>query len=1114
MSPSGKVGLPRELVRASAGTGKTFKISSRIIGLLAHGADPDAVLASTFTRAAAGEILERVLYRLATAALDGDRARELDRHARFDGVEDGSVRVDRDRALALLERLVRQLHRIDVGTLDSLFNRMARIFTLELGMLPGWSVANDSSPDARALRDRAIADVLTAEEEETLVELLRTASQGESTRRIHDRLTDLVDELQELRRELDPGAEDHWAPFPEARSLPDDPEATRQELADELATVEAPLNKSGTVNTPWRKALDAAVDALREGDWEAFWGAGPGKKHLEGDTTFSGKPFPGGLQEVLESARELRAAQLARELNEQALSDRQREAGLYRFRDVTHRLLAGSESVADRPELDHRMDRRAEHVLLDEFQDTSPAQWRALRPLVDRVAGGPADGAAGGAGRDEPGRADGDGSTAAGGGEPLTDHATVVVADPKQSIYGWRGADPRLVERVASRYGLEEERLDESYRSSPVVLDFVNRVFGDIAGNPVVSEVEHGPAVAREWARSFDQHRAAPPRRKEPGHVRVEVGPDDETRSSERPLLLARCADRVAELHEAAPEISIGVLTRTNRAVARLIHELRKRDVNAGEEGGTPVDDAAPVAAVLSLLRLADHPDDRIARYHVAATPLGEVLPYPYRDHDDDPGAAYLARSVRRDLIRDGYGATLAGWSRRLAPHVDAAEHHRLQQLVELGFRWDERAGLRPDEFVRFARSERVGDPRETPVQVMTVHQSKGLEFDAVFLADLESSLTGGAGGGETALPERDSETGLIRRVFPYVKKDLQPLLPEMDEAVRQHEASRFRDELSWLYVAMTRAKHSLRILLSADGESGPGSAKSPARLIRAALGVADEAVADGDVLFEEGPAEWHVALDRPAADQVSHGEPSTDVRRPPGAASAEPGLRIDPGRPRTRMLGRRTPSDLEGGDQVDPAHILTLKEHDAARRGDVVHRWCQEVTWIEDGIPDDEALLQLGRRAAPEMGVEALESLIQDFRRWLDRPAIRTALSRERALELASRTGTAVELEPQVVTERRLAFRHGDEVISGILDRLVLVRREPGGPAVAAEVADFKTDDFAPGDEASLESRLELYRPQLRAYRRGVASLYGLDPDDVAARLLFLVSGAIREVG
>src|SRR5690606_25525447 len=123
--------LPRELVLASAGTGKTFHISSRIIGLLASGVAPDAIFASTFTRAAAGEILDRVLQRLARAALDSAAAAQLNRDAALEG----STQPEFTAAdwLRLLARVVKHLHRLNISTLDSFFVRTATTFADDVG---------------------------------------------------------------------------------------------------------------------------------------------------------------------------------------------------------------------------------------------------------------------------------------------------------------------------------------------------------------------------------------------------------------------------------------------------------------------------------------------------------------------------------------------------------------------------------------------------------------------------------------------------------------------------------------------------------------------------------------------------------------------------------------------------------------------------------------------------------------------------------------------------------------------------------------------------------------------------------------------------------------------
>src|SRR5690606_13408454 len=130
------------------------------------------------------------------------------------------------------------------------------------------------------------------------------------------------------------------------------------------------------------------------------------------------------------------------------------------------------------------------------------------------------------------------------------------------------------------------------------------------------------------------------------GYVQLLVGPEDEGRGEDRPRLCRRAAELVAELRCSAPGMSNGVLTRTNPTVARMMLELRDLGVDASEEGGNPLTDSAAVSAVLALLRLADHPGDRIARYHVAKTPLGELV--GYTDPRDGAGTRRLAERTRR----------------------------------------------------------------------------------------------------------------------------------------------------------------------------------------------------------------------------------------------------------------------------------------------------------------------------------------------------------------------------------------------------------------------------------------------------------------------------------
>ena len=133
---------------------------------------------------------------------------------------------------------------------------------------------------------------------------------------------------------------------------------------------------------------------------------------------------------------------------------------------MTRRL--GEAAIADRlDEVVYRLDGQVAHLLLDEFQDTSALQWRVLRPFAQRVIRG---------------------------GE---DRSFFCVGDVKQAIYGWRGGVAEIFDALDDEFGgLPSQALNESFRSSPVVIDCVNQVFEGDRRQPRVAEVPgRGPEM-------------------------------------------------------------------------------------------------------------------------------------------------------------------------------------------------------------------------------------------------------------------------------------------------------------------------------------------------------------------------------------------------------------------------------------------------------------------------------------------------------------------------------------------------------------------------------------------------------------------------------------------
>ncbi|MFG0297154.1 MAG: UvrD-helicase domain-containing protein, partial [Maioricimonas sp. JB045] len=159
------------VIRASAGTGKTFQLSNRYLSLL-RTTSPDRILATTFTRKAAGEILERVLTRLAEAALDEKKCNDLAKFIHAPGLTPDDCR-------QMLRRLTHHLHRVRVSTLDSFFSQIATSFTLELGLPPGWRIIDEF--EIVQLRERAIETVLQEGDRGDLTQLMHLLAKGEAT---------------------------------------------------------------------------------------------------------------------------------------------------------------------------------------------------------------------------------------------------------------------------------------------------------------------------------------------------------------------------------------------------------------------------------------------------------------------------------------------------------------------------------------------------------------------------------------------------------------------------------------------------------------------------------------------------------------------------------------------------------------------------------------------------------------------------------------------------------------------------------------------------------------------------------------------------------------------
>lgn len=1091
MSPAtaAPMALEHEVILASAGSGKTWQLTTRFLRLLAGGVAPEHVLATTFTRKAAGEIFTRLLARLSRAAVDERALAELNAALGLPAER----RLDRARCSALLASAVRTLDRFQVRTLDSVFADLARLFGLDLGLPPGWSVVEEV--DDRALRSEAVGAALADAPAAELAELLYALHGGRPRRSVHEALLQAVQTGYAIWLDSEAPAWDRALRLPPAETAGTDEEIDADSLCGALEVLALPLTKKGQPVTHFAAAVPRIQQRIANEDLSGVLGERLVACVLDGSNTFSKVPLDAEWIAAIDATARWCGRRLAAQLLQRGRAHRrllerfhheyvrlQRERRAYRFDDLPRALERGGLDLSQ-PETAFRLGARVEHLLLDEFQDTSVLQWRVLRPLAESIVRQPA------------GR-----------------WGLLCVGDVKQAIYGWREGESRLLQSLYdTRFGgrASTSTLEESYRSSPVVLELVNRVFIGLADNAVFADEPVLGQAARQWAAGYKPHRSAPHVRGLPGAARlieVPLDPERNLKAERTAQLMVAAAEHVRALVEAAPQASIAVLLRRREPSARLLRELRQRGVLASGEGGNALTDSDAVRLALSLLHLADHPGDTAARFHLEHSPLAAALGF------GSGAEAGLAARVRAQLHERGYGEWLAQLEPQVqaCPAFDAWERGRFRQLVELGLAWDGRTGSRPSDFVQHVRLTRVEDPSSARVRVMTVHGAKGLEFDAVVLPDLDEALLGRGGDLVTVRPD---PAGPITAVYPRPSAALCSVIDELRTACDFASARALQESLCVLYVALTRARRRLDVLVPAAYSGARGA--SFARLLRHALLGADAfpAAGAGGVLWA-APGTAGRWFDEPRA-AAPGGVPAT----PPAARPAAPAPRLEWSPARPRALPRRSPSQLEGGARIAVADLLSLQGGAARGRGVLVHRWLEELEWIEDLPAADEPLLAAGAEPARRENLAAADqrAWLAELRAWLARPATHALFDRNTArgrlaglAALAASPDATAEpsLELSVQRERRFAVPDERGLLVGSIDRVVLALRE--GRPVAAEIIDYKTDRVAGG---ALDGLVEHYRPQLQAYRRALCALTGLAPERVACRLLFLESSAVRDV-
>ncbi len=1007
-----------ERTLASAGSGKTYALTNRFIALVLGGAKPEEICALTFTRKAAGEFFSKTMSKLARAAADPEFAASLARDISAAApLLPPPSRGDFEEALAKFAEAAPRLH---METIDSFVSRFVRFFAAELGIFEDIQILDDLG--AARENARAAEEVLrrfSSEEGDfqNFARAFKAANFGAENKRVADALISFIENSRDIWFAI-PDAS-RWGDFP-GFSPPDAPARNSDEYRAILARAAEELEKCGDPKEAAAKG--AILKFFAEADFETapksktkaalafceYFAERGTCRGFEAPPSRGGALYPLTLEEsrLFDGAARslLRAhASSARDAAKAVFSIMGAFSGAYSecalsrgrmaFSDMPA-LVASSGARTARELVEYRFDSRFSHWLFDEFQDTSRMQWAVFEPIVREAA------------------------TNSGGEKTF-----FYVGDVKQSIYSWRGGDSALFDEIYDKMDgavRDNPQIKTSWRSCPAVISAVNAVFSD--GRAMA--LHFGEKAAGRWGRIWENHDTAAPNSSMRGAVTAERAESDEDAAD-------RAYEFAKSLNPVARGLTCAVLVQRNKTAARIIETFRRRAAEDGipmrAAGELDVDissDNMACPAMLSFALAAAHPADTLSLGYAKMTPLKPLL------GGDKWRENFLGTAS--DL---GLAAALSRPAKALMEACepgDSFTRNRIAQFMEMARKFDAQNIRDIDEFVEAARKFRIREGASSDtVQVMSIHKSKGLDFDVVILPEL-GNPAGGHGGRISATP---SGFALALPADSVCRLD-----KTLSAAAAELADERAYDSLCRFYVALTRAKRAMHLILPREPASKPASRGGFAAMLSDIFDIPERKPGDAPAtLF--GDASW--AGDFP--------------ERPP-----------EPRRDGGESFGSPQIPEYECGPAEPPAGA---RDESSAQTGLALHS-------IFERLGPESPSLECAAEAARPMYADFPDEFDEAFdmaKRCMENPAISEVFKCR-----------------NFWAEKPYAVFKNGALECGRFDRVNFPTQ--GG---CAEIVDFKSDDAPAGELAAR------YAPQLARYASALEILSGIAPEKISLKIV-----------
>ena len=972
------------VVTASAGAGKTHALTHKYVQVLLSNAIPrnglQNVLAITFTNNAAAEMKQRILRLLKLAAL-GDEKTVKDLRE-IVSMEQSEIRVSAER---LLNNIFDNYSDFQVKTIDSFMATVFKSASLEYGFHPEFEIllgADRIFDLAFDLFSRELKDNSPrAQIVESLIGLIAESKGKESTflwdpyKNISENVKKIYDALGTQTKRLD------------TTNLSSELEDVKSDIRAQALVLRGLVSRSGlTMSHNSEKDLELAA----AGDIQALIG-----KTLK--STPVNKPkgksetgvYEKWIQQIdLEQEKLnilLKAAMLsyarsffqpyaeAYTLLQDSVWRLKKQFGQI-FIDDVNKTLAEHLNAEMVPEVYFRIGETIYHYLIDEFQDTSAIQWKNLFPLVEE-------------------------SLSKGG-------SLFVVGDTKQSIYGFRDADWRIMKRLTEANPFpsarhEVEDLTMNYRSLEKIVQFNRTVFHEIIP-PLGFQQETEASGLSDFRQEVKEENRGK------GYAEVDLCEKNPDIPSERSKILAIIKECTSRGYHHS---DIALLTPNNKDVVEVSGWLNEEGIPIISHSTLDVRRRKSAGEFIALLRFLDSPVDNLS---FATFILGEAFiaaiarngsgikkatieQLLFQEKQRSAGPLYVSFRAKFPSLWERYFEHLfnvVGYSPLYDLLSEAykifdvfetlpEEEASLVKLLEVVQVFEQEGTNTIKDFLEFSSDDSSDDAWKIDVpknidalQVMTIHKAKGSEFPVVIVLLYDQPRRGSG----YAFDESEDSVRMVK-----INEKLGMKVDELRSILEREQFMETVDSFNKLYVAFTRAKREMYIVGVYAKEP-----KDPTRFL---------------------PAVGYQPAKKPTV--------------PPSPTASENAARP------FHHIKRRFVSVQDGGD-------LGTEE---AHRGDIVHRTLEAIEYATDDLAAnlEDALQRVRNETRIGFNIEEMKSIIQDF---INDPAVRSYFLRSE--------GRSILREQELTTGEGILFR---------ADRIVVDQK-------SVTVIDFKTGSDEPEEE------------------------------------------------